>query len=674
MIRRPPRSTLSSSSAASDVYKRQVSTQSTGTHSFAMAGSPFKLGHSIDYWAFMIIALCIIAFSILWEYGLEWLEHMAHQHRGLAGILQKVINELAILGTISFMFILVNSFVDLSSTLFLTFEVAHLMIFFFGIMYCLQAWYNFLIMKRLKRLVDVFDSLIPHVQDPAIYSPEAARESMVATEHFVEECVRYAHRNDDRPSRTKTGASYFCCPSLVRLEMEYHVLREWFLEEAGLPTTFDFAKYLRKCSSRVAQEKMEIHIMTWLGVVVWTVIWVVPSQLLAQYDVVASNSAAHYVFAMAGYSQVLIGLVGIAVHRYKLLNLLTTLGYTTDLELEKEIERIGTLEMKAYEMRPESKIIKRITKKRSQREGAKFDKFSVYKRHTIIEQLLLASTCFYLAAFCVWFGHNLKDVTEDPGLQAAWSIFVLLPALTTIIVIQPILFSLQTHFAALLFPDHFVGELGKVIERHGETKEQLLRILEIFRGELEMENCNCAEVTDLEAVFKGFDTEGKGWVTTEDFHAVLQQQHLYSFLGASGEKAVDRLMRLFDPNRLGHFDYHSFAQQLYRHTGVVHTASSPRVGDDGSNKCCGPVVVPAPEVGNRFSFDLGLDMDILSPRPTPRARAPSGASKAWFTGKTLGLTELPAVVEEAIEVSVEPAESTTGEHADIGGALGEEQF
>eukprot|EP00656_Telonema_subtile_P051931 TRINITY_DN70_c0_g1_i1.p1 TRINITY_DN70_c0_g1~~TRINITY_DN70_c0_g1_i1.p1 ORF type:complete len:221 (+),score=63.33 TRINITY_DN70_c0_g1_i1:96-758(+) len=32
MIRRPPRSTLSSSSAASDVYKRQVSTQSTGEH------------------------------------------------------------------------------------------------------------------------------------------------------------------------------------------------------------------------------------------------------------------------------------------------------------------------------------------------------------------------------------------------------------------------------------------------------------------------------------------------------------------------------------------------------------------------------------------------------------------------------------------------------------------
>eukprot|EP00656_Telonema_subtile_P043810 TRINITY_DN50113_c0_g1_i1.p1 TRINITY_DN50113_c0_g1~~TRINITY_DN50113_c0_g1_i1.p1 ORF type:complete len:218 (+),score=51.01 TRINITY_DN50113_c0_g1_i1:63-716(+) len=37
MIRRPPRSPLSSSSAASDVYKRQVSTQSTGATWFEMA-------------------------------------------------------------------------------------------------------------------------------------------------------------------------------------------------------------------------------------------------------------------------------------------------------------------------------------------------------------------------------------------------------------------------------------------------------------------------------------------------------------------------------------------------------------------------------------------------------------------------------------------------------------
>eukprot|EP00656_Telonema_subtile_P057738 TRINITY_DN956_c0_g1_i1.p1 TRINITY_DN956_c0_g1~~TRINITY_DN956_c0_g1_i1.p1 ORF type:complete len:139 (-),score=35.24 TRINITY_DN956_c0_g1_i1:315-731(-) len=45
MIRRPPRSTLSSSSAASDVYKRQVvSTQSTGGFHFsAMSGHTIVL-------------------------------------------------------------------------------------------------------------------------------------------------------------------------------------------------------------------------------------------------------------------------------------------------------------------------------------------------------------------------------------------------------------------------------------------------------------------------------------------------------------------------------------------------------------------------------------------------------------------------------------------------------
>eukprot|EP00658_Telonema_sp_P-2_P084811 TRINITY_DN9518_c0_g1_i2.p1 TRINITY_DN9518_c0_g1~~TRINITY_DN9518_c0_g1_i2.p1 ORF type:complete len:153 (+),score=36.24 TRINITY_DN9518_c0_g1_i2:95-553(+) len=42
MIRRPPRSTLSSSSAASDVYKRQVSTQSTGERLEKMAEAMYS--------------------------------------------------------------------------------------------------------------------------------------------------------------------------------------------------------------------------------------------------------------------------------------------------------------------------------------------------------------------------------------------------------------------------------------------------------------------------------------------------------------------------------------------------------------------------------------------------------------------------------------------------------
>eukprot|EP00656_Telonema_subtile_P022125 TRINITY_DN231_c0_g1_i7.p1 TRINITY_DN231_c0_g1~~TRINITY_DN231_c0_g1_i7.p1 ORF type:complete len:206 (+),score=4.19 TRINITY_DN231_c0_g1_i7:52-669(+) len=48
MIRRPPRSTLSSSSAASDVYKRQVSTQSTGANDPDMT-PPIAFGRGSAY-------------------------------------------------------------------------------------------------------------------------------------------------------------------------------------------------------------------------------------------------------------------------------------------------------------------------------------------------------------------------------------------------------------------------------------------------------------------------------------------------------------------------------------------------------------------------------------------------------------------------------------------------
>eukprot|EP00658_Telonema_sp_P-2_P072697 TRINITY_DN61802_c0_g1_i1.p1 TRINITY_DN61802_c0_g1~~TRINITY_DN61802_c0_g1_i1.p1 ORF type:complete len:118 (+),score=45.58 TRINITY_DN61802_c0_g1_i1:62-415(+) len=58
MIRRPPRSTLSSSSAASDVYKRQVSTQSTGDNnvmgptfpSSSSVGGGVAMSHLVEAW------------------------------------------------------------------------------------------------------------------------------------------------------------------------------------------------------------------------------------------------------------------------------------------------------------------------------------------------------------------------------------------------------------------------------------------------------------------------------------------------------------------------------------------------------------------------------------------------------------------------------------------------
>lgn len=46
-----------------------------------MAGSPFKLGHDLEYWLFMAIGAGIIIFSILWEYALQALERVAHTSR-----------------------------------------------------------------------------------------------------------------------------------------------------------------------------------------------------------------------------------------------------------------------------------------------------------------------------------------------------------------------------------------------------------------------------------------------------------------------------------------------------------------------------------------------------------------------------------------------------------------
>eukprot|EP01108_Squamamoeba_japonica_P000700 TRINITY_DN1246_c0_g2_i1.p1 TRINITY_DN1246_c0_g2~~TRINITY_DN1246_c0_g2_i1.p1 ORF type:complete len:121 (+),score=26.35 TRINITY_DN1246_c0_g2_i1:3-365(+) len=49
MIRRPPRSTLMRSSAASDVYKRQVSTQSTGRNNRTESLISFKMASRMGH-------------------------------------------------------------------------------------------------------------------------------------------------------------------------------------------------------------------------------------------------------------------------------------------------------------------------------------------------------------------------------------------------------------------------------------------------------------------------------------------------------------------------------------------------------------------------------------------------------------------------------------------------
>eukprot|EP00657_Telonema_sp_P-1_P002518 TRINITY_DN15831_c0_g1_i1.p1 TRINITY_DN15831_c0_g1~~TRINITY_DN15831_c0_g1_i1.p1 ORF type:complete len:165 (-),score=42.69 TRINITY_DN15831_c0_g1_i1:74-568(-) len=59
MIRRPPRSTQSRSSAASDVYKRQVSTQSTGNQNVAYSGPMIVMVNNFSASASEILAAAL---------------------------------------------------------------------------------------------------------------------------------------------------------------------------------------------------------------------------------------------------------------------------------------------------------------------------------------------------------------------------------------------------------------------------------------------------------------------------------------------------------------------------------------------------------------------------------------------------------------------------------------
>eukprot|EP00656_Telonema_subtile_P054749 TRINITY_DN8257_c0_g1_i1.p1 TRINITY_DN8257_c0_g1~~TRINITY_DN8257_c0_g1_i1.p1 ORF type:complete len:491 (-),score=90.71 TRINITY_DN8257_c0_g1_i1:224-1696(-) len=427
--------------------------------------------------------------------------------------------------------------------------------------------------------------------------------------------------------------------------MEYHVLREWFLETAGLPTSFDFAMYLRKCLSREAVDKVEVKIKTWIGLLVYGTLWVLPLEMLAISGIYVNP---HYVFAAVGWSQPLLGVLGLYISRRKMLNLLEALGYTTDLHLEKEIERIASSELTSHDIagRPQSKVLKSFARKRESH-IQEVARLAEYRRHTAIDQLLLAVSCVYIALFCTWFAQNLSQVATGAGLQFLWVLFIMTPVLIEVLFIQPILFTMGTHFAALVFPDHFTDQLGEVIERHGETREQLNIILDVFREELALDGVVHTS-QDLASVFAQFDVQKRGWVTSEDFHALLQQKHLYSFLGTNGEKAVDRLMRIFDPMRQGHFDYEVFAQQLFRHTGVRHVASQEEEVEmevpedlristswldgrlDGGRTRSGTLEgrLRGASLGGKFTPEFGLDLGALTPRRETR-------SGSWFRASQL---------------------------------------
>jgi len=359
-----------------------------------------------------------------------------------------------------------------------------------------------------------------------------------------------------------------------------------------------------------------------VALVIFGLIFTVPTALVQPRPIVV-----HIVFAAFGWTQPVIGVIGIIILRNKQLNLLRALGFHSDVDVEREVERIAQTQMTITPIKGiNSSMIHAMHQGRNLAQLSHTE-WATYRLHTKGDQTLLASSCLYLALFCVWFCQNISDVTDSSPLKALWVLFITTPAFLVMFVIHPRSLAMHVFLSANLFPEKFHMELGKVIDRQAETKEQLQAILNIFRDELD-QNGHCHSVQDLDAVFKVFDKNNLGYCSTEDFHSLLQTEHLYSFLGASGEKQIQRLVRLFDPTHSGRFEYHRFASQVYRATGVrCSTQLEPTAEEEVEQVGRGEMI----SVGGRFDVDLGL----FSPRRFHPTTPPPSAT-GGVTGNTEG--------------------------------------
>lgn len=121
-----------------------------------------------------------------------------------------------------------------------------------------------------------------------------------------------------------------------------------------------------------------------------------------------------------------------------------------------------------------------------------------------------------------------------------------------------------------------------------------------------------------------------------------------------------RLVRLFDPEHTGRFEYHRFAAQVYRHAGVRNVAIQPAQKDEVHSK---PALTPTRSildehleihkneceleppitVGGRFNFDFN----------SPSSRIPEGGN-ILAHGSFERLQELESSAGELVEPPPSP--------------------
>lgn len=203
------------------------------------------IGH-LDFTYFSVISTGVILVLLLLERIVKFLQRMADKH-GYDLLMAKTVNELMVLGIISFITTIITSQLSLSyyqkDPGYLSFEFYHLTILFIGFAFVLQA---FLLVR--------FASLL---------SVRLARYRRISSESLI---GKFGELSDGMCGR---ALLFLHAPFLLpfpkcREAMEYKILERFFIKMYDMPYEFDFSVYVSAFFKRYVIELVEVPAISWL--------------------------------------------------------------------------------------------------------------------------------------------------------------------------------------------------------------------------------------------------------------------------------------------------------------------------------------------------------------------------------------------------------------------------
>ncbi|CAM9283188.1 unnamed protein product [Hapterophycus canaliculatus] len=201
--------------------------------------SVFGLGSQIDITSETLALAGLVGFTVLFEMAAHRLEHRL-AGTPYMGMLAKIYKELMIMGFISLGVFLTLQFGSVgSSSGFYTFEFAHIVIFCTTLMFVMQACLMMVLSSQLKKRYE--------------------KSTNISVDHLL--TFYSLHRK----------SKLWLPVSDLREVMEFKIVHFFFRTTFALPTTFNFALYMRQATDSHILALVDVEPSTWvvLAVVVF---------------------------------------------------------------------------------------------------------------------------------------------------------------------------------------------------------------------------------------------------------------------------------------------------------------------------------------------------------------------------------------------------------------------